>query len=155
MLPNHAVIVAIPTVIGLGVLLLLAIIVIVCAVVCHNERKVKRLKESVTAGIATYSDHQNRFDRLNHRANTDLVQSNHSYVINSLGGHLNRSVTEHNISCSHLVESHHSYVINFLDQSSNNRADEELYWPPASKEEDLKHQFKKSKVDEVLRNNIE
>ena len=157
--PNHTVIAAVSTVtvIGFaGALFLLVIVMLVCAVVCHNKRKVKRLKESVTAGITTYSDHlnhQNQFDGFNHRTRRDLVESNHSYVINSLGGHSNHFVTEQ--SHSHLVESHHSYVINSLGQPNNNRADEEPYWPPASKEEGLKHQLKKSKVDEVLRNNIE
>ena len=152
---NVAIIVAISTIIAVGLLLVLGIIAIVCAVVCHNKRKVKRLKESVLPGIPRHSDHQQRnnqqFDALRHLSRTE---SNHSYVINSLGGHSTRSVREQ--SRTHLVQSSHSYVINTLDQVKNGGEDEEeLYWPPASKEEDLKQQLKKSKVDEVHRNDIE
>lgn len=154
---NTAVVVAISTIIAIGMLLLLVISTPICTVVCCNKRKVKLLKDSVTAGTIINHDHHvilhhdNQFDALNNRrARTDLVDSNHSYVINSLGGH---SVREHNRS--HLVQSSHSYVIQSLGQSSNSRADEELYWPPASKEGDLKQQLKKSKVNEVHRNDIE
>ena len=152
---NAAVIVAISTIIAVGLLLMLGIIALVCTVVCHNKRKVKRLKESVLSGITRHSDPQQynnqQFDALRHLSRTE---SNHSYVINSLGGHSTRSVREQNRT--HLVQSSHSYVINTLDQVKNGGADEEeLYWPPASKEEDLKQQLKKSKVDETHRNDIE
>ena len=151
---NMTVTVAISTIVAMGGLLMLITITLVCAFVCHNKRKVKRLKKSVTAGIAVSHNvvlhHDNQFDALNHRTR---VQSNHSYVINSLGGYSNHFVTEQNRS--HLVESSHSYVIQSLGQSNTSGGDGELYWPPASKEGDLKQQLKKSNVNEVLRNDIE
>ncbi len=150
---NTAVIVAISTIIAVGIVLVLMIIGLVSAVVSHNKRKVKQLKKSVLSGTTRHSDHQqrnNQFTALRHLSRTE---SNHSYVINSLGGHSTRFGTEQ--SCTHLEQSSHSYVINSLDQLKNGGAGEELYWPPASKEEDLKQQLKKSKVDETHRNDIE
>ena len=152
---NAAIIVAISTIIAVGLLLMLVIIALVCAVVCHNKRKVKKLKESVLSGIMRHSDHRQcnnqQFDALRHLSRTE---SNHSYVINSLGGHSTRFIREQ--SRTHLEQSSHSYVINALDQLNNGGTnEEELYWPPASKEEDLKQQLKKSKVGEAHRKDIE
>jgi hypothetical protein len=151
---NTAVIVAISTIITVGIFLVLVIIGLVSAVVSHNKQKVKQLKKSVLSGTTRHSDHQqhnNQFNALHHLSRTE---SNHSYVINSLGGHSTRFGTEQ--SRTHLEQSSHSYVINSLDQLKNvDGADEELYWAPASKEEDLKQQIKKSKVDEAHKNDIE
>ena len=55
---------------------------------------------------------------------------------------------------SNLMESTHSYVINSLGLGYT-ESDEEQYWQPASKEEDLKYQLKKLMVDEILKDNIE
>ena len=52
------------------------------------------------------------------------------------------------------MESTHSYVINSLGLGYT-ESDEEQYWQPASKEEDLKYQLKKLMVDEILKDNIE
>ena len=54
---------------------------------------------------------------------------------------------------SNLLESTHSYVINSLELS-HTELDEEQYWQPASKEEELKYQLKKLMVDEILKDNI-
>ena len=54
---------------------------------------------------------------------------------------------------SNLLKSTHSYVINSLELS-HTELDEEQYWQPASKEEELKYQLKKLMVDEILEDNI-
>ena len=93
------------------------------------------VEESDTAVIATIHDHE------------VVLQSNACY------NQFNRRAVEEHRS-SHLAESYHSYVINSLGKVGNVESDEELYWQPASKEEDLKHQLKKLKVDEVVKENI-
>ena len=54
---------------------------------------------------------------------------------------------------SNLTGSTHSYVINSLGVGYI-ESDEEQYWQPASKEEDIKYQIKKLMVDEILKDNI-
>lgn len=154
---NTAVIaIAVSTIIAIGMLLLLIIVTLACTVFWHSKRKVKRLKESVRAGISVNDDQQlnySQFEALNHRSRPNLVESNHSYVINSLGGRSNRTFRERNRT--YLALSSHSYVINSLGQFKKGITVEDQYWAPASKEEELKQQLKKSKVNEVHKNVIE
>lgn len=124
------------SVITSGIFLLLVISLLVYAIVYFTIRKTK---EHDTAVVATLS----RDDLVTLQFNTCYSPSNH--VIKE------HNTIEQRNSC--LVESTHSYVINSLGLSYA-ESNEKQYWQPASKEEDLKHQLKKMKVDEILKDNI-
>ena len=123
------------TVITTGSFFLLVISVLVCALVYYKKRKQKQ------------SDHH--ISRFTTQDNSVVLQYNTCYSQFDITKHGPHADHRH----SHVTESTHSYVINSLGLSFA-ESGEEQYWQPASKEEDLKHQFKKLKVDEILKDNI-
>ena len=131
---NPAIIVVI-SVTTIGNVLLLVITTLVCAVVYYHKRKLRQsLEESDTAVvIVTIHDHK------------VVLQSNACY---------HRADEEHR--SSHPLEPYYSqpYVIHSSGELKNVEIDEELYWQPAVEEEDLKHQLKNLKVDEILKESI-
>ena len=113
------------SIIAIGIILLLSSIVF-----CYYKKR--RIPKNRDAAVITpdnqlilqYNTCYNPFRSQMEQRNSNLTESTHSYVINSLG----LGYTE---------------------------SDEEQYWQPASKEEDLKYQLKKLMVDEILKDNIE
>ena len=121
-----------------GIFLLLVTTALVCATLYHKYRR-KTKKESDTAVVVNLNDDS----RVTLQLNTCYSPSNRV---------IEWHTTEEQRSSS-LLESTHSYVINSLGLSPS-ESDQEHYWQPASKEEDLKRQLKTAKVEEVLKDNI-